>query len=365
MLLRQVEDRTHSISNFRKGENMACYHPKLRIEMIGKWEKAQDGHLYHPAIIIPADKENETLEKITDWSANYKKTIIPCRKCIGCKLDYSRDWANRGYLESKKSDNNHFITLTYNDENLPMLDEITTENGITYTKTDDWKGVLVPDHLTKFIHDIRQYFYRKNGLKNTKYLACGEYGTENGRPHYHIIFFGLPLNAEDFYNTKIIDKNYFSQHKLIEKYWDRGFSYVSTATWNTIAYVSRYVTKKLYGNNADDERAQKGQIPEFIRMSKGIAKEYWEKNKDSILKTDSITIRNAKGVHQTKPPRYFYRLLEKEDREMYQEIKNRHIEQNKHAQKVKDTQHTYGRLGELENQERTKQTQAGTLKRTL
>lgn len=344
---------------------MTCYHPKLRIEMIGKWEKAEDGHLYHPAIIIPADKENERLEEITKFSPTYNKTIIPCRKCIGCKLDYSRDWANRGYLEIKNSKHNYFVTITYDDEHLPMLEEIETKDGITYTKTEEWKGVLIPQHLQKFIHDIRQYYKRKYNHDGIKYLSCGEYGTKNGRPHYHIIFFNLPLETEKFYNTKLIEHNYYSQHETIEKYWKRGFSYVGTANWNTIAYVSRYVTKKLYGNNAEDERAQKGQIPEFIRMSKGIGKQYWEENKEKILQTDTITIRNTKGVYQTKPPRYFYRLLEKENSEMYKTIKEKHIEDNNKMQRIKNQQHTYGQLEELENQERSKTIQAGTLKREL
>lgn len=99
---------------------MTCYNPKLRVEMIGKWEKAADGHLYHPAQIIPCDNQQELLENTKKFNANYKKTVIPCRKCIGCRIDYSRDWANRGYLESKKSPNsNYFVTLTYDDEHLP------------------------------------------------------------------------------------------------------------------------------------------------------------------------------------------------------------------------------------------------------
>lgn len=344
---------------------MTCYHPLLRVEMIGKTNKAKDGHLYHPAIIIPADKENELLERHKNFSPHYKKTVIPCRKCIGCKLDYSRDWANRGYLESKKYKNNYFITLTYDDDHLPMDEEITTSQGVTYTKTDDWKGNLRPEHLKKFIHNIRQYYYRKNGKTGIKYIACGEYGSKNERPHYHIIFFDCPFETEEMYNARLIDQEYYWQNKIIEKYWERGLSNVSVANWNTIAYVCRYITKKLYGNNAEDTRAQKGQIAEFIRVSKGIGKEYWEENKEKILETDSITIRNNKGVHTTKPPRYFNRLLKKENPEIYETIKVKREKQNNNMQKVRDSQHTYGRLNELENEERSKTIQAGTLKRDI
>lgn len=365
MLLRQVETAPNEQKFLKGGSILTCYHPKLRIEMIGKTEKAEDGHLYHPAIIIPADKESELLEKYKDFHANYRKQIIPCRNCIGCRLDYSREWANRGYLESKKSEDNYFITLTYDEEHLPIDESITTSEGKTYTRSEEWKGNLRPEHLKKFIHDIRQYFYRKNKKQRIKYLACGEYGTENKRPHYHIILFDCPFTPNDMYNPRIIDKEIYYQNRIIEKYWKRGLSNVTVASWNTIAYVARYVTKKQYGHNAEDERAQKGQIAEFIRVSNGIGKEYWEQNKEKILKTDSITIKNGKGVHTTKPPRYFYRLLQKENREAYEDIKKRREQQNDNTQKARDRTHTYGRLGELENQERTKIPQAGTLRRDL
>lgn len=345
---------------------MTCYHPKYRIEVTGKWEKAQDGHLYHPAIIVPADNVNERLEEYDKFNLNYNKTIIPCRKCIGCRLDYSRDWANRGYLEAKTNPNhNYFITLTYDDEHLPIDEKITTKEGKTYERNETWKGNLKPERLSKFIHDIRQYFERNYTHKSIKYIACGEYGEQNERPHYHIILFNCPFPIDTFYNTKIIDKQYFSQNKIIERYWKDGISNISTANWSTIAYVCRYVTKKLYGNNADDERAKKGQIAEFIRVSKGIGKKYWDENKETILETDSITIQNGSGVHTTKPPKYYTRLLKKENPKMYENLKTKREIQNKNMQKTKDLTHTYGRLGELENQEKTKITKSTILKRTL
>lgn len=333
--------------------------------MIGKWEKAQDGHLYHPAIIIPADKENERLEEIKKFSPNYNKTIIPCRKCIGCRLDYSRDWANRGYLESLKSDHNYFITLTYDDKHLPIDDKITTSKGVTYERTEDWKGNLQPKRLTKFIHDLRQWARRELNHTGIKYLACGEYGETNQRPHYHIIIFNCPIPSDTFYEPRIIDHEYFWRNKIIERYWEDGISNISIANWSTIAYVSRYVTKKLYGNNAEDIRAQKGQIAEFIRVSNGIGKDYWKENKEKILQTDSITIKNHAGVHTTKPPKYFTRLLKTENSEKYEDIKIKRERENFMGQQAKNQMHTYGQLEQLEIMERTKATNTTMLKRTL
>ena len=44
---------------------------------------------------------------------------VPCGRCIGCRLDYSIDWATRCVNESSLYSDNCFITLTYSDSNLP------------------------------------------------------------------------------------------------------------------------------------------------------------------------------------------------------------------------------------------------------
>lgn len=45
---------------------------------------------------------------------------LPCGQCIGCRLDRSRQWAMRCVHEASLHDDNCFITLTYNDENIPF-----------------------------------------------------------------------------------------------------------------------------------------------------------------------------------------------------------------------------------------------------
>lgn len=323
---------------------MGCKSPKIRIENIDKWETASDGHKYHPAIITVPDKENERLEKL-GWHARYKKQIIPCRRCIGCRLDYSRQWANRGYLESKKTNHNYFITLTYNDENLP-------ENN-----------TLVKDHLGKFLKDIRNDFQNHHNHTGIKYLACGEYGTQNGRPHYHAILFNCPFPTDTFYEAKIIDNEYFYRNKMVEERWKYGYSYVSTSNWHTIAYVARYVTKKIYGTHAEEYYTSKRIIPEFIRCSKGIGKEYWDENKEKIIKYDEIIIKNKKLSTSIKPPEYYMRMLKKENEQAYEQIKNKRRKENNNLQKLLDQQTSVGRLERLEIEEKTKLRQSTLLKR--
>lgn len=343
---------------------MPCYHPLLRIENEHMYATAIDGHKYHPARIEKPDDINQRLEDLKN-TPFYKKTIIPCRKCIGCRLDYSREWANRGYLEAKKSDNNYFVTLTYDDNYIYIPDTFISKNGITYTKTDDWNGTLIKDHFSKFIHDLRQIMDREQNHKGFKFLGCGEYGGKTNRPHYHVILFNIPLPSDTFYNSRLINKEFYFQNKYIERSWRYGISNITTATWSTIAYVSRYVTKKIYGTQAEEEYSSKGQIPEFIRMSKGIGRDYYENEKSNIYKNDEIIIKNRQGVHSTIPPKYFDKLYEKENPEKFNEIKNKRKKEIKDINKIKDKTFSMGRLEHLEIEERTHEEKHKKLKRHL
>ena len=97
-----------------------------------------------------------------NFKMNCEVVQVPCGNCIGCRLDYSRQWANRCYLESLGSKNVYFITLTYDDEHLPV--------GKFGNNT------LVPDDLKKFLKDLRRYYSYHYKLDNIRYFACGEYG---------------------------------------------------------------------------------------------------------------------------------------------------------------------------------------------
>ena len=62
---------------------------------------------------------------------------------------------------------NAYITLTYNDDHLPA------------------NGSLQPRDLQLFWKRLRKA--RTPGIR---YYACGEYGDQTARPHYHAIIFG-------------------------------------------------------------------------------------------------------------------------------------------------------------------------------
>ena len=348
---------------------MTCYKPLIRVEDLTKWEKAQDGHKYHPAKIISTDKLEQYWTTFT--MGHYKYEQINCGNCIGCRIDYSREWANRGYLESLSYKNNYFVTLTYDDEHKPCEEELTTSEGITYTDMDgiEWNGILVPKDLQLFMKRLRSNMTRKYGQKTPiRFMACGEYGSKTKSPHYHLILYNLQLPADSFYNPRVNwENNIYYQNHIIEEAWTEGISNIAEACWETIAYTARYITKKINGEASEDYYAMQGQIKEFFRVSNrpGIGKQYYEENKDKIYKNDQIMIRNNKGVHYIKPPNYYDMLFKKENPAEFEKIQKKRKKENIDQLKIKGQQTSLTLWEQLQVEEETKKQKTSALKRNF
>ena len=48
---------------------------------------------------------------------------FPCGVCIECKRKKANEWAGRLWIEKKRANKTLFITLTYNNESLPLTKE--------------------------------------------------------------------------------------------------------------------------------------------------------------------------------------------------------------------------------------------------
>lgn len=353
---------------------MTCFHPLIRYEDLRKWTTAKDGHRYHPAIIEPAAaNQPEMIAQISKLQCQgFYPELIPCQKCIGCQLEKSRQWANRGYLERKMWEQNWFVTLTYDDDHLPMAEEITTSNDITFTDIDgNWKGILIPKDLELFRKNLRQKLNRNQGETGIRFLYCGEYGGKKDRPHYHLIIFNCNLPKDSFYNPKVIKDEIYWQNYIIEESWggirgknwdfpidpdSKGKSNISEVTWNNIAYTARYIMKKQNGLYSEEDYAAKGQIKEFFGASTmpGIGKPYFDEHWKEIYERDEIIIKNKKGTISTRPPKYFDDLLQKIDPERMEAIKRKRRIQAKGTAKAKDQLTSLSRLEQLEVEERSK-----------
>lgn len=240
---------------------------------------------------------------------------IPCGKCIGCRLSYSREWANRCMLEASYHKSSYFVTLTYDNEHLHGVNHIDLDTGEFF---ENAMFTLCKSDLQKFMKRLRF-----NTGQDIRYYSAGEYGSATYRPHYHLIIFGLYLD-----DLKIMKTNFrgdlFYTSETIAKAWPFGFHLVSDVSWDTCAYTARYVMKKRKGQDAYLYE-KLGIEPEFCTMSlkPGIGKLYYEDNKDHIYTFDSISISSGKSAIKFKPPRYFDRLYDIEYPEKFSVLKER------------------------------------------
>lgn len=312
------------------------------------------------------DKENEFYKEV---GADKEYIRIPCGDCIGCQEKYSKEWAVRCMLEAQRYPENYFITLTYDEFHLPMEGELVNpKTGEIFEDDGTWlTGTLIPEHMKKFIKDIRAYWkyhYKHDGIR---FFACGEYGGQSQRPHYHLIMFNLPLKAKDLKVYKANkDGTILYTHPIIEKIWGKGFITIAQVNWDTCAYTARYVMKKMKGKIPIEESFRSGKIPEFIRMSRmpGIASDYFDENAKAIFENDEIVINGHKEkIQPVKPPRYFdkkYDIIYHDHMEQIKKTRKRIANENEKS-KMRTTTHTI--KDQLKIDEATKKSKWKSLRR--
>lgn len=250
-------------------------------------------------------------------AGEWKDIELPCGQCIGCRLDYAKQWATRIMLESQEHENNYFITLTYNAENLPTKPVYGIDKETGEIIDQGYKMVLQKKDFQDFMKRLRER-YRDKGWTNIRFFARGEYGDESGRPHYHAILFNCPIpDLEPFFINHEHQQVYLSP--LIEQIWGKGQVSIGEVTYQSAAYVARYIMKKQKGETAlpkDEE--------EFTLMSRkpGIAEKYFRENMHKLKATDEIILLMRKGKSvAVKPPRYYEKMLEEVDKVSYDIIK--------------------------------------------
>lgn len=274
--------------------------------------------------VNPIYKDGTVGKREIVWSENAinpnhiaKKIEIPCGQCIGCRLAYSREWANRCMLEAKEHKNNWFLTVTYRDEHLPLTPIVNTETGeLTHIST------LRPKDIQKFIKDLRRYYEHHYNHKGIRFYLCGEYGSLTERAHYHILIYNLPIYDLKLHKKMRTGPLYNSE--TLEKIWKKGFIGICEMTWETCAYTARYMMKKHKGERAKEYYENKGIEPEFCRMSRrpGIGKKYFDLNKEEIYKNDEIWLTGGNGkAKKIKPPKYYDKLYDIENHDEMEQIK--------------------------------------------
>jgi len=180
---------------------MACYHPV-------------QAYLGEDGVVTFAERR-------THGSVSCLR--LPCGKCVGCRLERSRQWAVRCMHEAQLHDRNCFITLTYDEAHVPA--------GFSLRYRD---FQLFMKKLRKFAgHPVR-------------FFMCGEYGGEHSRPHFHACLFGFDF-PDKVQFKRVGGGAVIYRSSVLERLWLQGFSTIGAVTFESAAYVARYVMKKLDG----------------------------------------------------------------------------------------------------------------------
>lgn len=264
---------------------------------------------------------------------------LPCRQCIGCRLDRASAWALRIMHEAQTHDESCFITLTYDDYNLPEHNSLNHE------------------HFQKFIRAAR-----KKLKKDLRYYMCGEYGETTHRPHYHACLFG-----HTFKDAKVHHQNTQGQwvkySEELQKLWPHGFSTVGELTKESAGYTARYIMKKQTGQQGearyvhiDEDGVMHSIMPPYNRMSlkPGIGQKWFSKYKDDLYNRDTAITR---GGIKHRIPDYYDKLYEREGNDLSQIKAERQLRATIHAEN-----NTTDRLAVRETVHRAK---IKTLKREL
>lgn len=349
---------------------MSCYHPYMRWEDIhGKVEFTtvetkfpeikRNGKLEPPIIIEQTELHGFHKTNKAHWK---RVDLIPCGQCLGCRMDYSKNWATRIACECQATpEDNWFITLTFSPENL-WKTEHATINLITGELAEG--HTVKKEHIQKFMKDLRRHWEYHFGEKGIRFYGVGEYGEQHGRPHYHICTFNLkikPEMLEKWFINKSGDQIY--KCPIIEKIWGNGIVGIGKVTWESAAYVARYMLKKQKGMNAKAYYAMQGILPEFSLMSRmpGIGREYYEMYKQKIFEFDQIQLPGKKLGKSVKPPKYFDRLYDLEEPEVMAAIKEKRSAAMAAADQTRKKANSQN-LGEyLECKERKKEKQIKSL----
>lgn len=209
-----------------------------------------------------------------------RRLSVPCGTCYACLSRRRQDWVFRLKQEFRKYPNACFVTLTYDNENMPLAGD----------------GVPVV-----FKRDVQLFLKRlRKSLKDKKirYFCVSEYGVDFLRPHYHAIIFNLSA-CDNSYN-------------LIKAAWQKGFICVDKVTDARISYVAKYCLS--YGDGI--EKFEK----EFMLCSRrpAIGSSYLSESMKNFYKSQqSRLLVSEDGFVQNMPRYYFDKIFSDNEKKLY------------------------------------------------
>lgn len=183
-----------------------------------------------------------------------------------------------------------------------------------------------------------------------RFFLCGEYGDQSRRPHYHALLFGLDFPDRKLFGYNANGDAIFVSQSLT-KIWGQGHCTIGDVSFQSAAYVARYVMKKRTGEGAEEHYTTINpltgevvvQAPEYVAMSRGgrsgkggIGSQWLQRFKSDVYPSDFIVLNG----HKFKPPRWYDAVLERDDPQLHKEMRRR----RKAAAQLRKADNTRARL---------------------
>lgn len=159
---------------------------------------------------------------------------------------------------------------------------------------------------------------------------CGEYGEQSGRPHYHAIIYNLNLTDRKYYSTGDAGERIYTS-KTLDEIWQLGECKVGNVTFQSAAYVARYITAKITGDLAlqhyTDPDTGVMITPEYNAMSlkPGIGAKWLQRYYNDVY-PNGKTLVNA---HLVNTPKYYDKHFKRIDQLAYEAMQFRRQQEAK------------------------------------
>lgn len=275
-----------------------CSHPKSMFGnfMILTRQYREIVQLKKEYLFFPSERNSKYIKRFN----NVQTVWLPCGKCIQCLNSRAKSWEVRSSLELLKYRTACCLTLTYDDDHLPMFGKLKYKD--------------VQDFIKRLRKDLKVPI---------KYMCSGEYGGRKTRPHYHIIIFNY--SPSDLRQYKVTPKRtvLYKSDYLTQK-WGKGFVDVGRVTHQTCRYVSQYCCKKLLNETVKMPSRYKRiynwkvkKSREFLHCSVGFGLDWFKRNHRSVINSSKIVL----GRFTYAIPRYFIKKLEDINNNLYNEFK--------------------------------------------
>lgn len=213
--------------------------------------------------------------------------------------------------EAQMQPDSCFVTLTYDEQNVPQ--------DYSVTKRD----------LQLFFKKLRKSLRGKK----IRYLACGEYGDQTLRPHYHLLLFNHSFPDKKLHAER--QGNRIFKSEKLDTLWGKSqINEIGNLTYQSAAYVARYTLKKINGDRADDHYTRVSPIdgniyrvePEFLLWSRGLGQSWFDKYKSDAFPSDFIIVDGKKH----KPPTYYLKQLEEDQSIQIKRARKRNANKQRH-----------------------------------